>query len=161
MSSGLPHGSDLGPIIFLVFINDLPEKLSSQVRLFADDTAVYLTIGGLDDGTVLQNDLDKLSLWESQWDMEFNPSKCQVVQVTTSRKAINTAYTLHGQILELVTSARYLMVDISSGLSWNSHNNYSTTIFRSNFAQIVQISVEKYKFSIFAYEFFKVKLKKM
>ena len=44
----------------------------------------------MDDGTVLQNALDKLSFWESQWDMEFNPSKCQVVQVTTARKAINT-----------------------------------------------------------------------
>ena len=65
--------------------------------------------------------LDKLSLWESQWDMEFNPSKCQVVRVTTARKAINTVYTLHGQILEVVTSAKYLGVDISSGLSWNSH----------------------------------------
>ena len=73
VSSGVPQGSVLGPILFLVFINDLPEKLSSQVRLFADDTAVYLTIGGLDDGTLLQNDLDKLSLWESQWDMEFKP----------------------------------------------------------------------------------------
>ena len=121
MSSGVPQGSVLGPIVFLVFINDLPEKLSSQVRLFADDTAVYLTIGGLDDGTVLQNDQDKLSLWESQWDMEFNPSKCQVVRVTTARKAINTVYTLHGQILEVVTSAKYLGVDISSGLSCNSH----------------------------------------
>ena len=121
VSSGVPQGSVLGPILFLVFITDLPEKLSSQVRLFADDTAVYLTIGGLDDGTVLQNDLDKLSLWESQWDMEFNPSKCLVVRVTTARKAINTVYTLHGQILEVVTSAKYLGVDISSGLSWNSH----------------------------------------
>ena len=60
VSSGVPKGLVLGPILFLVFINDLPEKLSLQVRLFADDTAVYLTIGGLDDGTVLQNDLDKL-----------------------------------------------------------------------------------------------------
>ena len=117
VSSGVPQGSVLGPILFLVFLNDLPEKLSSQVRLFVDDTAVYLTIGGLDGGTVLQNDLDKLSLWESQWDMEFNPSKCQVMRVTTARKTINTVYTLHGQILEVVTSARYLGVDISSGLS--------------------------------------------
>ena len=53
--------------------------------------------------------------------MEFNPSKCQVVRVTTSKKIINSVYTLHGQILEVVTSTRYLGVDISSGLSWNSH----------------------------------------
>ena len=45
----------------------------SQVRLFADDTAVYLTIGGAEDGKVLQTDLDRLSVWEDRWDMEFNP----------------------------------------------------------------------------------------
>ena len=125
VSSGVPQGSVLGPILFLVFINDLQEKLSSYDslpltrRLFAFDTAVYLTIGGLNDGTVLQNNLDKLSLWESQWGMEFKHSKCQVVRLTTARKAINTVtvFTLHGQILEVVTSAKYLGVDISSGLS--------------------------------------------
>ena len=53
--------------------------------------------------------------------MEFYPSKCQVLRVTTAREVINTVYTLHGQILEVVTSARYFGVDISSGLSWNSH----------------------------------------
>ncbi|MCG7869528.1 MAG: reverse transcriptase family protein, partial [Candidatus Thiodiazotropha taylori] len=121
VTSGVPQGSVLGPILFLVYINDLPEQLASQVRLFADDTAVYLTIEGADSGKVLQNDLDTLSVWESRWDMEFNPSKCQVVRVTTSRSPINTLYHLHGQVLEVVTSARYLGVDISRGLSWNSH----------------------------------------
>ena len=121
VTSGVPQGSVLGPILFLVYINDLPDELSSQVRLFADDTAVYLTIGGADDGKVLQNDLDRLSVWEDRWDMEFNPSKCQVVQVTSSKNPINAAYTLHGQILEVVTCAKYLGVDISSGLSWNTH----------------------------------------
>ena len=53
--------------------------------------------------------------------MEFNASKCQIVRVTSSRRPINTLYFLHGQVLEVVTSARYLGVDISSGLSWNSH----------------------------------------
>ena len=79
------------------------------------------TLGGADDGKVLQNDLDRLSVWEDRWDMEFNPSKCQVVQVTSSKNPINTAYTLHGQILEVVTCAKYFGVDISSGLSWNTH----------------------------------------
>ena len=90
----------MGPILFLVYINDLPEELSSQVHLFADDTAVYLTVGGSDDEKVLQQDLDRLSVWGDQWDMEFNPCKCQVVQVTTSKTVINSVYTLHGQILE-------------------------------------------------------------
>ena len=86
------------------------------MRLFADDTAVYLTVGGSDDGKALQTDLDRLSVWESQWDMEFNPSQCQAVRVTTAKEVINTVYTLHGLILEVVSSARYLGVDISSGL---------------------------------------------
>lgn len=97
----------------------LGSELTSQVRLFTDDKAVFPTVEGIEDGKMLQNVLDRLSGWEDRW--EFNPSKCQVVQVTTARRAINTAYTLHGQALEVVTSARYLEVDISSGLSWNSH----------------------------------------
>ena len=122
VTSGVSQGSVLGPILFLVYyINDLPEELSSQVRLFVDDMAVYLTVGGSEDEKVLQKDLDRLSVWESHWDMEFNPSKCQVVRVATAKEVIKSVYTLHGQVLEVVTSARYFGVDISSGLTWDSH----------------------------------------
>ena len=98
----------------------MSEQLVSQVRLFADDTAVYLTMDGADSGRVLQNDLDTLSVWKSRWDMELNPSKCQVVRVTTSRNPINYLYHRHGQVLQVVTSARFLGVNITSVLSWNS-----------------------------------------
>ena len=76
---------------------------------------------GADDSSVLHQDLDRLSVWESDWDKEFSPSKCQVVQVAGYKKPINAAYRLHGVILETVTCARYLGVDISSNLSWGSH----------------------------------------
>ena len=72
MTSGVPQGSVLGPILYLVYINYLPEELSSQVRLFADGMVVYLKVGGSDDGTVLQTDLGRIAVWESRWDKEFN-----------------------------------------------------------------------------------------
>ena len=86
------------------------------MRLFADDTALYLTMESVDDSSALQTDLEILSAWETRWDMEFNPSKCQVIHVTGCRKTVKTAYVSHGQVLESVPCARYLGVDISSGL---------------------------------------------
>ena len=122
MTSGVPQGSVLGPILFLIYINALPENTVSQVRLFADDTALYLTMEGADDSSVLQQELDRLSSWEIAWDMEFNPSKCQVVQVTGSRNPISASlYRLHGEILKTVSCAKYLGVDTTSNLSWGSH----------------------------------------
>ena len=91
------------------------------MRFFADDTAIYLTLENKSDSDKLQRDLDRLQTWEARWDMEFNPSKCQVVRVTSSRISLQTQYILHGQVLEAVSSARYFQVDISSILSWNSH----------------------------------------
>ena len=62
--------------------------------------------------------------WNHKWDMEFNPSKCQVIHMTRSNNPIPTQYTLHNYcILESVSSAKYLGVDISSDLSWDTHIN--------------------------------------
>lgn len=120
-TSGVPQGSFLGLLLFLVCIKDQPDELTSQVRLFVDDTAICLRVGGREYGKALQTDLDRLAQWEDRWDLEFNPSKCKVVRATTARKVINTLYTLHGQVLEAVTSAKNLGNDISSCLTWNSH----------------------------------------
>ena len=121
VTSGVPQGSVLGPLLFLLYINDLPDGIKSQVRLFADDTVVYLTVDSPGDSSILQQDLDKLQSWEAAWDMEFNPSKCQVLHITKSKQPIKTHYALHGQGLEATSSARYLGMDITSDLSWNTH----------------------------------------
>ena len=63
VTSGVPQGSVLGPLLFLLYINDLPENIQSQVRLFADDTAVYLTVTNMQDSQVLQSDLESLQHW--------------------------------------------------------------------------------------------------
>ena len=117
----VPKGFLLGPILFLVYINDLSDDIASQVHLFVDDTAIYLTLENQSDSGKLQRDVHKLQTWEARWDMEFNPSKCQVVRVTSSRTPLQTQYILHGQVLETVSSARYFEVDISSNLSRNTH----------------------------------------
>jgi hypothetical protein len=123
----VPQGSVLGPLLFLLYINDLPSLVTSQVRLFADDTAIYLTVTSEADCQSLQDDLSKLEKWEELWDMEFNPGKCQVLHVTRNRKPIAHQYKLHGQILSPVKDAKYLGVDICHDLSWNTHISRITT----------------------------------
>ena len=82
VSSGVPQGSVLGPILFMAYLNDLPDQAKSRVRLFADDTAMYLALDKQGDSEILQKDLESLEKWEKLWDMSFNPSKCQVIHVT-------------------------------------------------------------------------------
>ncbi|KAL8579531.1 hypothetical protein ACOMHN_025484 [Nucella lapillus] len=122
VKSGVPQGSVLGPCLFLAYINDLPSHVSSNARLFADDTAIDRPIRSDTDRRTLQEDLDALSEWETQWDMEFHPDKCSVLTVQRSRKPTpEVAYTLHGQQLEHVSSTKYLGVTIQSDGKWDQH----------------------------------------
>ena len=122
VQSGVPQGSVLGPLMFLIFINDLPEYVSaSNVRLFADDCVLYRQIRNQEDANTLQNDLNGLQQWEADWQMEFHPQKCQLLRVTTKRNTIKANYTIHGHVLEEVDSAKYLGLSIHKTLSWNKH----------------------------------------
>ena len=85
VTSGVPQGSVLGPLLFLVYINDMPLTVESSLPLFADDSLLYKTIKKLADIHILQNDLDKLVLWENDWSMEFHPEKCKLLRITNKR----------------------------------------------------------------------------
>ena len=78
--SGVPHGTVLGPLLFLCQINDLPECVKSQVRLFADDCLLYRQIKNREDHILLQNDLTCLEEWAQKWGMRFNV-KCYVMSI--------------------------------------------------------------------------------
>ena len=94
---------------------------SNLVRLFADDTAMYLAISSTIEGQVLQTDLACLEHWEKMWDMQFNPSKYQVLHITRKVEPLNTKYTLHDVELESVSATKYLGVTIADDLSWSPH----------------------------------------
>ena len=122
MLSGVTQGSVLDPVLFLIYINDLPEYVSnSTVRLFADDTLLYLTIHISSDCTKLQDDLNNLQKWESDWQMSFHPEKCEVIHITTKKYPIKHKHTLHGHTLLSAPKIKYLSVHISQDLKWNSH----------------------------------------
>jgi hypothetical protein len=121
VTSGVPQGSVLGPILFLIYINDLPERVQSQVRIFADDTILYRPISTPQDAVALQKDLNHLVDWEQEWLMEFHPLKCQVIRVTRSKTPLATNYLVHNHQLEVVPSAKYLGITISEDLTWNKH----------------------------------------
>ena len=127
VSSGVPQGTVRGPLLFLVFINDLPDYVSSEIRLFADDALLYRPIRSQDNVTSLQKDLENLQVWEDRWFMSFNPDKCEVLRITNKRKNIlETDYTIHGSTLRTVDNAKYLGVTIQSNLSWKPHINNIT-----------------------------------
>ncbi len=76
VKSGVPQGSVLGPVLLLIYVNDLDDGLTSKVSKFADDTKVANKVLSTLDKEFLQRDLDKLSSWARDWQMKFNVEKC-------------------------------------------------------------------------------------
>ena len=87
--SGVPQGSVLGPILFLVYINDLEEGLTGKILIFADDTKLFRKVKEIGDKQKLQDDIDKLVKWSEKWQMLFNFGKCKCLHTGPGNTGMN------------------------------------------------------------------------
>jgi len=99
--SGVPQGSVLGPILFLVYINDVDLEVENDILKFADDTKLYGIVTNIAQAESMQQDLNGLIRWISQWQMKFNVDKCSVMHIGT--RNIQYTYKMNGQVLQQVT----------------------------------------------------------
>jgi hypothetical protein len=120
VTSGVPQGTVTGPLWFLLYINDLPNNITSQTRLFADDCLIYKPIVESTDTSILQKDLELLETWQDTWLMNFNPSKCCTMTIG-KRNSPHHEYKFCDQVLDCASSQPYLGVHISNTLSWDKH----------------------------------------
>ena len=81
VSSGVPQGSVLGPLLFLVYVNDIPEQVECNISMFADDTKIYTAVKDIADTQRLQADLNSLAKWANDWLLRFNVKKCKYMSV--------------------------------------------------------------------------------
>ena len=123
--SGVPQGSVLGPILFLVYINDLPEELKdSSLKLFADDAKIYKEDQTDRDAQDLQADLDRMTAWSRKWSLGLNTSKCKVLHVSRNQvNRLNYNITVGNQRcqLEESNSEKDLGVYVDERLTFETH----------------------------------------
>ena len=115
--SGVPQGSVLGALLFLVYINELDTGLINELLKFADDTKVF---GKVTDGSgreSIQEDLSRLVNWADRWKMEFNVRKCKLMH--DGKDKVNFKYTMKGNTLQETSLEKDLGVVISEdGILW-------------------------------------------
>ena len=120
--SGVPQGSVLGPLLFLVYINDLPEHVSSLIYLFADDTKIANKVASAKDAEQIQDDLNSLSNWSSTWFLEFNAKKCHVLTLGHIDNITHTErYKINDKELEHVFEEKDLGVIMDFQLTFEEH----------------------------------------
>jgi len=121
--SGVPQGTVLGPVMFLLYINDISEDISSSLRLFADDCIVYRVIKSEQDHHQLQHDLNLINKWSQIWQMCFNIKKCVILRCYRILSPSIFTYTLDDQPISSVDQHSYLGVMFTTNMSFSQHIN--------------------------------------
>jgi hypothetical protein len=122
-NAGVPQGSILGPLLFLVFINDVVDDISSDINLFADDTSLLKIIEQLNDSfAIINNDLTKLSVWADKWLVTYNPAKTVSLFISKKKDTLRRPpLFLKGSRINEVDSHCHLGVDLESSFTWLTH----------------------------------------
>ncbi|MCG8047067.1 MAG: reverse transcriptase domain-containing protein, partial [Candidatus Thiodiazotropha endolucinida] len=129
IKAGVPQGSILGPLLFLIYINDIVEDIHSSIRLFADDTNLYIIVDDpVDASDKLNTDLSKINEWAKQWLVKFNPSKSESMVFSRKRYKPNhpPVFMNETQINEVI-SHKHLGVVFSNDCTWHEHLEYIKT----------------------------------
>lgn len=135
--SGVPQGSILGPLLFLVHINDLPSFISfSSTLLFADDTKLSKAVSSTLDCSHLQQDIHALEQWSSFSGLQFNVTKSFLLRFCCHSPQQTVNYTLNNSVIPQVTTTRDLGVLFSENLSWTDHYN---SLLRQAYSQLYLI----------------------
>ncbi len=110
---GVPQGTILAPVLFLLYINNISENIKSQIHLLADDGIIYRETNNDQDHVTLQEDLDNLNNWANKWQLNFNFSKCYHLGITNKRDPETYSYMMNNQIINRVSSTKYLGITIT------------------------------------------------
>ena len=124
LKGGIGQGSVLGPIVFLLMINDLPSVLQNQTYLYADDTSVLFTHDPSDDITnIMNNEIARLQVWADTWKLDLNPSKTKFMTISSARNVTVASPMFRGQAIERVRSHQHLGLIINDRYTWHEHIN--------------------------------------
>ena len=124
VKSGIPQGSVMGPILFVIFINDMPDVVDSMCQLFADDAKLYRNVTSPEDNRKLQDDLDRIYEWSTLWQLPFNIDKCKSLHI--GRKNKRYWYEMNGTKLKQVTEEKDLGILIDDELKFHKQSASAT-----------------------------------
>ena len=126
IKAGVPQGSILGPLLFLIYINDIVDDIHSCIRLFADDTSLYIIVDNpIQAAETLNADLAKIHAWASKWLVTFNPSKSEsIILSRKTNKPLHPPLIMDQQVINEVTSHKHLGLIFSNDCNWHEHIDY-------------------------------------